>query len=372
MEKFVGILATGVLLAGLAAVAIAEDGEGPNFTFGAATSFVYDFNDPDRPLDPDADRALNSATYSTFEQAESFNIDMIQIGVTGQRGPVTYGATLDFGDLAAAAGDGDDVSLETAWLGYEQDVFGFTAGRFGTPIGYEVLSPWGNRHISRSWGWTAQPINHDGIQAHAGLGPVDLMVGAVNGFTVADASANDLNDEKGAIWSVGSGISDALNLYFSGIYTEDVSVDDSVMPAVSTNTDILMLNAIVSGDLATGGDSPVLSYAVEGNWRKDNPEGDASTDFWNVGLYFGTSIGKASVGLRADYTDDEGILAGVDTEIWSVTVTGAYTLVDGVDFRVEYRHDDADTDLFADGPIDVVNDDAIDTVQAQLIWYPEL
>ena len=40
---------------------------------------------------------------------------------------------------------------------------GQAAANFYTPIGYEVLEPWGNANISRSYSWSLlQPINHDG------------------------------------------------------------------------------------------------------------------------------------------------------------------------------------------------------------------
>jgi hypothetical protein len=39
---------------------------GPTFTFGASTSYVFDFNDPDAP-------GNNRFTYSSLEQEESFS-----------------------------------------------------------------------------------------------------------------------------------------------------------------------------------------------------------------------------------------------------------------------------------------------------------
>lgn len=351
MSKLVTFIAVAALLVALAAnIARAEDA-GPTFTFGASTSYLFDINDPDDP-------GLNAATYSSFEQDDSFNIDMIQLGVTGQRGRASYGATLDFGDLAAAAGDSDDgdVALQTAWLSFDFDAAAVAAGRFGTPIGYEVLEPWGNAHISRSWGWTGQPINHDGAKVSGTLGPVDLMIGAVNSFTVSDPDGNDIDEEKGVIWSAGGALAEALNLYFSGIYTEE---DDTV--------DTLMLNAIVSGGIPAG--DVEVSYAVEGNWRNDDPDGGSEADFGNIGAYLGAAFGQLGIAGRIDYSDDEGIVTGADTDLWSITLTGSWTLVDGLIARLEYRHDDADEDIFND---DGSTDDSLDTIQAQIIWLPEI
>jgi hypothetical protein len=332
-----------------AGIASAE-GDGPNFSFGASTSIGYDINDPDA-----GNTAQNAPAYSSQEQDESFNIDLVQIGISGQRGSVGYAATLDFGDLAALAGDSidGDVALQTAYITYDFDGVGMTAGRFGTPIGYEVLEPWGNAHISRSRGWAAQPINHDGLTVSGSADIVDLMIGVVNGFTVADPAGNDPDDEKGIIGSVGLGISDELSVYLASIYTED---NDTV--------DRYMFNLILSGD---AGDA--VSWGLEGNLRNDdNDATDVENTLWNLTGYVGTDAGPIGVDIRVDYTDDEGINTPIDTQVWSVSVTGSVPITDGVDFRVEYRHDSSDDDIFGD---DDALDDSLDLIQAQLVWHPE-
>jgi hypothetical protein len=86
-----------------------------------------------------------------------------------------------------------------------------------------------------------------------------------------------------------------------------------------------------------------------------------------------------ALNLRGEYVDDEGVsvpdfpntneasVLGTDAKLWAATVTGSVELVDGVSFRLEYRHDDADEDIFAD---DEDPDDQRDLIQAQLIWTP--
>ena len=82
MRKLVGLFVAGVFLFGAAGVASTDD-EGPNFTFGASTSFGFDINEPSA-----SNSALgqNILTYSSMEQDESFNIDLVQIGINGQHG----------------------------------------------------------------------------------------------------------------------------------------------------------------------------------------------------------------------------------------------------------------------------------------------
>jgi hypothetical protein len=345
----------------LVAVAAAEDecckSEGPQWTFGASTSYTYDFNRPDAsPLSGSA----NEATYPNSEQDESFNIDLVQLGVSGARGKVGYVAKVDYGDLARAAGDSSDgdVALQEAYLTYDGDGVGARLGRFATPIGYEVLEPWGNAHASRSWAWQAQPINHDGLTFGGTADVVDVMIGIVNGFTVADQDilANDIDDEKGVIVSLDAGVSEKFNLYLSGLYTEE---GDSV--------DVGAVDVIISGNLPLSESG--LLYAVEGYYRRDDPDNDGADELWSVGVYLGHRLGGPfTLSSRIEYFDDEGILLP-DANVVSFTPTLSVELVDGVDFRIEYRFDKSNEDVFLDHSKD---EDTIHTLSGQLVWSPTL
>jgi hypothetical protein len=350
-----------VVLTALVGAAAAEEEcceqSGPLWTFGASTSYTYDFNSPDAaPLSGNA----NEATYPNMEQDESFNVDLVQLGVSGARGRVGYGAKIDYGDLARAAGDSadGDVALQEAYLTYDGDGVGARLGRFATPIGYEVLEPWGNAHASRSWAWQAQPINHDGLTFGGTADVIDVMIGVVNSFTVADQDilANDVDDEKGVIVSLDAGVDEKFNLYVSGIYTEEA---DSL--------DIGAVDIIVSGNLPVSESG--LRYALEGYYRRDNPDDAGADELWSVALYLGHRLGGPfTLSSRIEYFDDEGILLP-DANVVSFTPTLSVELVDGVDFRVEYRFDKSNEDVFLD---DSSGDDKIHTISGQLVWTPTL
>jgi hypothetical protein len=361
MKRLVGLLLVGLLVAVGAQTAAAEEccnEDGINWSFGMSTSYAYDFNSPDAPP---LSGIGNEAAYPSLEQDESFNIDLVQLGATGARGAFGFGVKIDYGDLARLAGDSDDgdIALQEAYISYSGDGVGGTAGRISTPIGYEVLEPWGNVHPTRSYTWLAQPINHDGLTINGTADIVDLMVGVVNSFSVADQEilANDIDDEKGVIAALGAGVSDAFNLYVAGIYTEE---DD--------NVDIGAVNGIISGDLPIGDSS--LGYAVEGYWRRDNPDGGGADDMWSVVGYLNHQFGDGpfSLGTRVEYIDDEGVLLP-DTNVWAVSPTVGVELVDGVNFRVEYRFEKADDDVFLD---DSSGDDKLHVISAQLVWNPQL
>lgn len=362
MKKLVSYFVAAALVVGTAGFASAE-GEGPDFTFGASTSYVYDINSPNNG--PGGTSGFNSLLYANEKtRDQSFNIDMIQLGVSGQRGAASYGATVDFGDLAALADNTSDsqIALQTAWLGYDMDMIGFTAGRFGTPIGWESLEPWANRTISRSYGWQAQPINHDGVTAHATLDMFEVMAGAVNNFTVAGnpVNVNDTDNRKGVIFAVSGAFSEALNGHVSGIYTDDFG----------HSVALFEINSYIHGTLEPGGVG--LRYNIENTYLDadaDKSVGGGSNKTHSVVGRLGTDLGPTAIDFRFEFLDDDGNVTPVSTKVYSSTLTLAWALVEGMDFRVEYIHNEADDDIYGDGK---GLDDSSDILQAQLVWYPEI
>jgi hypothetical protein len=209
------------------------------------------------------------------------------------------------------------------------------------------------------------PISHDGLRLSGLLGDVSMTLGVVNSTYVNDPVANDLNDDKGVVGSLGLVVGDAA-ISVAGLYSpEDI-------PGVGKD-DQSILNVIVSGPLYGA------HLALEGNWARDAVDfavGSEDFDFWNVVAYAGMDFGITGVDLRADYghTDLPGIPVTEDDSnvpVWSITGTLSWALVKGVDFRVEYRHRDFATDFFADDDAEF-STDTQDVVQAQLVWVPEL
>jgi len=335
MRKFITIATVGVFLAATGSVALAD---GPSLSIGASASYVFDVNDPDVE---DSSNALGYAGGVTnADTNESFNIDLVQLGVSGGSGDVTYGAKLNIGDLNGALGSGsDDMELQTAWVSYDAGSASITAGRIDTPIGYEVLEPWGNANISRSLGWNLQPVNHDGVTVSSSTSGLDVMLGVVNGF----AAGTDGDDEKGLIGSVG-GAAGNVDWSLAGLFSEE-----------GDDTDVTVLNLILSGEAAG------MDVAMEANWTEADEDGFDALEKSGVALYAGTDLGNTSLDARLEFVDlDAG--SGGSNEIWGLTVTAGWELADGVGFRLEYRHDDSDGAIYDDD-----TEDSLDIIQAQLV-----
>jgi hypothetical protein len=344
--------------------AAAAEAGGPNFTFGASTSFVYDINEPDNSFNHE-----NQKTYSDGESEESFNLDLVQIGVSGSRGIVDYGVKIDFGDWTDAIEDNidGDVALQEMFMAIHAPYVTITAGRIPTPIGYEVVEPWANPNISRSRAWWVQPISHDGLALSGEAGPVTLMAAVVNGMRVSEDGANNPDDEYGVIGSVSIPFG-SNDVRFSAIYSDE---EDAIR--------YVELNAYVAGTWDR------WRYALETTWRDGDSHGpiDPSlpnvppdVSLWDVTGYAGATFGSWSGDVRLSYTDQEGtnenFFYANEESIVTFTLTGGYEIVEGVVVRAEYRLDSSSDPIFADNTTSNGGglDDMVNVVQAQLLWTP--
>lgn len=356
------------------AIAPADDG-GPTFTFGSSVSFVYDINEPDDQVTNE-----NRKTYADGESEESFNIDLVQLGVSGTRGRVSYGAKIDFGDWAEAVDDhfDDEVALQEMYLAIDADFAVISAGRMPTPIGYEVVEPWANPNISRSRAWFFQPISHDGAAVARLFGPVSVMAAVVNGFNTNDGDVNNPDDEYGVIASVGTSFP-GIDLKLSAIYSDE-----------KDELRMFELNGILSGS------RDGWRYGLEGTWLDGDGHSESSTSpappdtsVWDLTGYGGVTFGHWSGDIRLSYTDQEGTNGNYfrknEESIVSFTATGGYEIVEGVVLRAEYRVDAADDDIFDDHnsgyetcdsspapctPGAFGQRDIINVLNIQLVWTP--
>jgi hypothetical protein len=349
MRKFITIVTVGVFLAATGSVALAD---GPDLSIGASSSYVFDVNDPDV-----AGGVLNQFAYANngrgeVDGNESFNIDLVQLGVSGGSGDVTYGAKLNMGDLSSSSDDG--VEVMTAWAAYDAGTATITAGRIDTPIGYEVLEPWGNANISRSMAWNYQPINHDGLTVSSSTSGLDIMLGVVNGVSVG----NDDNDEKGLIGSV-SGSAGNVDFSLSGIISEEKDLTDVLLGPSGENGDATVLNLILSSELA--GMDVALEYTMS---ELDADDFSDDIEMNSVVLYAGTDLGNTSLDARLEFANVDYGCDGCDNDVWGLTITAGWELSDNVGFRLEYRHDSSDEDFYLDGD---ELDDGLDIIQAQLV-----
>ncbi|HYC56966.1 MAG TPA: outer membrane beta-barrel protein [Candidatus Binatia bacterium] len=385
----------------------------PSLKLAGAVSFGEDFNDPH----PDSANA-KLGVYSSFD-SPGFHLDLIQAEISDAWKWVGYSTKVDFGQLARVAGDSGnrdrdliftdpsgewEITLQEAYIYGDLQPFVVTVGRFASPIGYEVLEPWGNANITRSRAWLEQPISFDGFSAAVSFWDINLSLAAVNSLfkddeydqfrryqgnrfvcPVEDRDRDgecitwnpdlnipvDFNDvvhesdnEWGAVFSIGSRVLET-DISLAGFYGQvDEALDSTLLKVFATEpTDKLILNLVIARSFGR------FSLALEGNlvwfdktrkvsfieddpennpnfWIQDYPSErvDASTTGNGV-VYLGVSfLEKGSLNLRGDCgVYDDAFRQRTATQ-WSVTTTAAWQFNDYVGARIEYRYDGVSPD----------------------------
>lgn len=134
--------------------------------------------------------------YTSFTNSQSsFELGMasLRADATALNGKVGATVDLGFGPRAEEFSypDGDKASgkngfvtlaaLKQAFVSYAvSSKVKFTAGKFATHVGYELVDAYLNRNYSMSYMFTNGPFSHTGLKADITAGPVAFMVGITN------------------------------------------------------------------------------------------------------------------------------------------------------------------------------------------------
>jgi hypothetical protein len=233
-----------------------------------------------------------------------------------------------------------------AFASYSNMGFTLTAGKFVTYEGIEVVAGPSDPTITRGFLYfLAEPVTHVGAKLHYATGPVDIGVGAVNGWdTNGVFFTSDNNDQKTLIWRLGVTPVPQFWAAFSGTY--------GVEGTGPTNSNI---NPRLSLDL-TGAVIPTDTVTInfQGNYGSEKGLGGAS--WLGFGIQPLLKFGAASLGARFEYFQDKlstrsGILsvAGTtDVNYINFTITPGYTFDNAFTLRAEFRYDNADQPVLVD------------------------
>lgn len=333
------------------------------FTFSGYMDTYYfgNFNNPKSQ----SNLGLNGANVGNaraFDQrAGQFGIGLIQAKAVYTADKVdavmdlTFGPFSDlgnYGNYIGPLGPGSSsLAIKQAYINYKaSSKLSFTAGQFGTHIGYEVIDAPVNYNYSLSNLFNNGPFYHIGLKAqYAFSDRASLMVGLVNNVD----NLNDNNKKKGLISQLFFSPVSGWNVYLNGIVSNEASQDIDGVPASDasyslfdltttyqvTSKFFLGLNAASGsqkGDFqGTGGPATSRSWggaAVYTNY--------AFTDTFGLGLRYETFDNKN--GARA-LTDAAGNGASVN----SITVTGNIIAADGhLLLKPEFRVDTYSADKF--------------------------
>ncbi|SOD80214.1 porin [Spirosoma fluviale] len=348
------------------------------FTFSGYMDTYYfgNFNNPKSQSNLGLGAGGTAGTARAFDQrAGQFGIGLIQAKAVYSASKVdavmdlTFGPFSDlgnYGNYIGPLGPGStSLAIKQAYITYKAtDKLSFTAGQFGTHIGYEVIDAPVNYNYSLSNLFNNGPFYHIGLKAqYAFSDRASLMVGLVNNVD----NLYDNNKKKGLISQLFFAPVSGWNVYLNAIVSNEASEDIDAVPADKasyqlfdltttyqvTSKFFLGLNAASGsqkGDYqGYGGPSTSKSWggvAVYSNY--------AFTDKFGLGVRYETFDNKN--GARA-LTDAAGNGASVN----SITVTGNITAADGhLLLKPELRIDSYSANKFEK------NDGSLTTSQATL------
>ncbi len=281
-----------------------------------------------------------------FDQKENqFQIGLVQAKMnyksksTESLIDLTFGPNADLGNYGNAIGglgngkSTSAIAIKQAYFTYfHSSRLSFTAGQFGTHVGYEVIDAPLNFNYSLSNLFNNGPFYHIGIKANYKLSSkYSLMVGVVNDwdnlydnnkFKTAICQLNYIPNAKLAVY---------LN-YIGGNETTNASFNSNDSTHSFKQAVDLVINYHVTSKLYLGFNGVLGDLSMK----------NFGESYWGgAALYANYQFFKSmALGCRLDFFDNtQGVMYIGNTDVKSVTVTGNILLKDNIFFKPEFRYD---------------------------------
>jgi len=330
-----------------------------------AVDYLYDFNKPDSRKDQ---------LILFNEDANSFTLNQANLNLQRNKEDESFGflMDLDFGKTAEIVGRStrwdnsfDDCptppcdssesknsfELRQAYLTYKVpfgDGITLKAGKFVTLAGAEVIKSYNsfNYTVSNSilFGF-AIPFTHTGIMASFPMGEYFAAdLGLVNGWD----DVVDNNDGKSLHAGLSIKPADKFTVYLTGTYGPEQKDNGKSKRALVTA-------------LVTAKPLDNLTLILDANWASESdvvpqPDGGLDSALWYgfAGYVIYAPTERLSLTFRTEVFDDsDGVRTGFQqapfgpgATIWEITPSVTYEITKGLLWRTEYRHDEADKQVF--------------------------
>lgn len=343
------MLASGISFAGGADSTAAAPAASP-FTFSGYIDSYY-FGNLNNPASQN--NLGVSGTARAFDQAAgTFGIGLVQtkFGYSNEKSDVvvdlTFGPNANLGQYGNAVFS-TALAIKQAYFNYKAtDKLTFTAGQFGTHIGYEVIDAPVNFNYSLSNLFNNGPFYHIGLKANYAVSEkFALMAGVVNNVD----ALFDNNRSKGIVGQVFVSPIEGWNAYINWIGSNETS-DKTYKGADSTGfyqvidlttgyqiTEKFYVGLNAAYGTQTGG------YQAPGSAHTSVLGKDTTKAWSGFALYSNfTLTEKFGLGVRAEMFDNTSGIRGLTntpstgpdnkyggTDVMSITLTGNITLADG-------------------------------------------
>ena len=321
----------------MTATAFAQDST-KAVTFSGSVDAYYRYNNG---KDPSGNNFKNSYTSFT-KTANSFELGMasLRADATALSGKVTATVDLGYGSRATEFSYNDGPALtaiKQAYITYSPASFvKFTAGKFATHVGYELLDAPLNRNYSMSYMFTNGPFFHTGLKADFTLGKLGLMVGVANHVD----QTTSMEKVKDVIAQVSSTSMDKLKIYLNywGYFGDNTETTGAKS---KSQLDLVVLGTITD-KFNIGYNGTVQSWKNVDGTSKET----ITNTWWGSALYLNYDPSSAiGLTLRGEYIGDKNAFYYNTKNVFETTLSlnykvGPFTLIP------EVRYDSAKDDYF--------------------------
>jgi hypothetical protein len=275
---------------------------------------------------------------------------------------IAFGPNAELGNFGNVFGS--MICIKQAYISYDATPkLTFTAGQFGTHIGYELIDAYLNTNYSLSYLFGNGPFYHTGLKAtYAFSDKIGLMAGIVNGWDGLFA----FNKNKSFITQLSIIPSDKLNIYVNYIGGDNKNsysfpttgapgstIDDSIQ------TSSHLFDLTTTYQLAEKFKLGLNAAYGFGNLKLDSTTSDGynKATWYGAALYLNYIVSKKlTLSLRSEHFADPDGVRYVGAALGkgsfnAFTLTGDITLDEGsLHLKPEFRIDMAENNVFVNNP----------------------
>jgi hypothetical protein len=321
---------------------------------GIDTFWEWNFNDPStgfntlRSLDPDHAMAnVNLAQIRINRPSDGWFIP--GFGLTLDAGRIAKFIKSDWGGTPGVArGDTfehSDTDAEEAYLTWAVPDDGpsilkglsLKGGKFATLLGAEVIEPWANYNLSRSFLFGfAIPFTNTGVLASYPItDKLSVTMGPVAGWDKVTGLNGGWSFMGDITWVTTDQLTLAAN-WIWGPETKQLDNKRTVVDLIATIKATDALTFVLNYDVGTEEAANVASgLNNNATWQ-----GFAAIANYNF-------TDRASAAARGEWFQDQGgSRTGLRQGLWEATLTGKYLITQHLYTRAEYRHDESSKQPF--------------------------
>ena len=315
--------------------------------------FTYNLNEPSK-TQVATDGGIDGRTINN--RHNSFQVSMAQLMVSQEADPVGFEMKLMVGRAAQqldfGGTGGDELFVQAANVSYQTEIgngLTITAGKFDTLLGRDLNETTDNWFQSYGFLYDMVAVTHVGVRAT---------------YPVADNLTVMLGLNNGADQDVDGNLSKSLEAAVEYVPTEALTLWTALnygAEGTGESAKTFRLNFVGSYDV-----SEELATFLEFTYAEIGAAAGPGADGYGIAVGAQYRLSDMyGVSARFEHIDDEERVSILGTKAWEFTLTGNIWVTEGLECRIEYRHDDADTAIFDD---DTGTDDSQDTIGVQMIY----